>query len=211
MFHRKKTKGFLLALFFVLALPALGQPKNLKLMYGSRYTRPDAGLRRYGRNAVFFSARKEKFLNDTFHYYSQEGGIKGGWGAEISYSFVVWGPFALEATGVYAAYNVENLHAGVDESRVDRWGFECFADVFPLPYIGKISNYIAPYAGIGYQYTGLNWGKDIMANTGSAMFKVGTQIRLGRRFSLRAEYKQTFPKSSNKLFSAWDFGIGYLF
>lgn len=192
----------------MLTLSASGQPKNLTLSSSSGYTRPDAGLKCFGSNAVFFSVRKENFLNNVYHQYTKEEAIKGSWGLELSYSVVVCSPFALEITGFYSSFNVEGLNENKDKDVVQHLGAEFFADAFLLPYVGKISNYIAPYAGIGYQTSSLSWGEDTSAGAGSAMFKLGTQIRLGRGFMIRAEYKQSLPKSSNKLFSAWDFGIG---
>ena len=200
-----------MAIFLVLTLSASGQPRNLTISSDSRYTRPDAGLRYFGSSTVFLSARKENFLNDVYHHYAKEKAIKNDWGIELSYSLVLYSPFALELTGFYSSYDVEGLNTGADKDVVQRLGFECFADVFPLPYVGKISNYIAPYAGIGYQTSSLSWGDNISAGTGSVMYKLGTQIRFCRGFVIRGEYKQSLPKSSNKLFSAWDFGIGCIF
>lgn len=211
MHYQRKAKGLLMAMSLMLTLSASGQPKNLELSSDSRYTRPDAGLKCFGSNALFLSARKEEFLNDVFYQYNKEKAIKDGWGIELTYSVVVWSPFALEVTGFYSSYNVEGLNTGMDKEIVQRLGVECFVDAFFLPYVGKISNYFAPYAGIGYQTSSLSWGKDISVGTGSAMYKLGTQIRLGRGIVVRAEYKQSLPKSSNKLFSALDFGIGCIF
>ena len=207
----QKKRGLFTALLLLLTLSVLGQPKNLEVSSGSYYKKPDSGLRYFGRNSFCISARHESFLNDVFYQYSEQKDIKTQIGVEISYSTILFSPIALEVTGFYSSFNIEPLTKKGESSYVTHMGVECFVNAFFLPYVGKISNYLAPYAGIGYQTSSLKWGDDTSAGTGSAMIKFGTNIRMSRSLLLHAEYKQSLPKSSNKLFRALALGIGYNF
>jgi len=196
----------------LLAFPAAAQEKKyrVELSSGIHDSNPARGLKAFGRSALYASARFEKFLNNNYYQYAQEGYIERGTGFEISYSYIVLRPLALEVTGFYTSFDVSSLtDSGVNS--VTHAGFEIYADAFVLPYIGKISNYVAPYVGIGYQTSSLKWGDNIAAGTGSAIFKAGTRIRIPFGIFFLFEYKQTLPKSSNKLFRTINIGAGYNF
>lgn len=203
-------KGLLTALLLLLAMTAAGQKKSLKITSDSKYRRPDAGLRSFGTNSTFISYRHEAFLNNTYHQVREKKFIGTNYGIELSYQLLLFGPLALEATGFYSMYDAKGIPAGSSEE-ITHSGIEAFANVYPMPYIGKISDIIAPYAGIGYQTSSLSWDENTSAGTSSAMFKVGTLLKLSSRLNLRAEYKQTLPTSSNKLFRVLDFGLGVHF
>lgn len=210
MYYQTKKKGVLMALFLMMTLSLSGQSKNLTLSHRVSSTRLDAGFNSFSSNYFFISARKESFINDVFYDYSQDKTINGGWGIELSYSLALFSPLSLELTGFLSKYDVKGISEDkdTDKSVIIHDGLEFFADVFVLPYVGKISNYVAPYIGIGYQTSSLFlYKEDTSAGTGSALLKLGTQIRLGENIVFRTEYKQSLPISSNKLFSAWDLGI----
>lgn len=182
--------------------------RNVEISSYDDYEEVDYGLMNFGRSNFSICGRYENFMNDVFYQYADRKDIKSQIGIEGSYTFVVWGPFALEVTGFYTRYNVEKLPGGSEEKKVTHAGVEFFADAYFLPYVGRLSDYFAPYAGIGYQTSSLKWGKDISAGTGAAILKCGAKIGLGWGIHLRLEYKQTLPKNSNKVFYACAIGLG---
>lgn len=184
------------------------RPVNVEISHDSDYDYVDQGLMNFGRNNITISGRYEEFLNDVFYHYSNRKDIKSQIGIEGTYSVVVFSPFALEVTGFYTQYKVEPLARSGENTKVTHVGVEGFATAYFLPYVGKISDYFAPYAGIGYQTSSLKWGSDISAGTGGAIVKCGAKLYLGMGIHLRLEYKQTLPKSSNKLFYACSVGLG---
>lgn len=202
---------FLLALFIFSTPHVWGQPEknNIQLYSDTHYEGPSRGLKRFGRSAFYAAVRFEKFLNDNYAQNLDAGNIKNGKGFELSYSYIIFRPIALEATGFYTTFDVTELSSKV--STVSHAGFEFYVDAFVLPYIGKISNYVAPYVGVGYQTSSLEWGKNVKAGTGGAIFKAGTRVRIPIGVFFQLEYKQTFPKSSNKLFRSLNIGAGYNF
>ena len=183
-------------------------PRNVEISSDSDYKPINRGLMSFGRSNFSISGRYEEFLNSVFYQHSHHKDIKSQIGIEGSYSLVLFSPLALEVTGFYTTYNVEPLAKSGEKTKVAHAGIECFADAYFLPYVGKLSNYFAPYAGIGYQTSSLTWGDDISAGTGSAMIKCGAKIGLGWGIHLRLEYKQTLPKNSKKLFFACAIGLG---
>lgn len=203
-------KGLLAALLLLTCMTAAGQTRNLEISSGSEYTSPDEGLRSFGSSITFLSYRNEAFINNTYHQFKEAKYIGGNYGIELSYQMLLFGPLALEATGFYTMYNAEAIATG-DVKNIWHGGLELFANVYPMPYLGKISEIVAPFAGIGYQSSSLSWGDNISAGTSSAMFKVGIMLNLSSMLSLRGEYKQTLPTSSNKLFRVLDFGLGIHF
>lgn len=184
------------------------RPRNVELSSGSDYEPVDQGLMRFGRSNFTLSGRYEEFLNDVFYYYSKRKDIKSQIGIEGTYSIVVFSPFALEVTGFYTQYKVDPLAKSGEKTKVTHAGIEGFATAYFLPYVGKLSDYFAPYAGIGYQTSSLKWGEDVSAGTGGAMVKCGAKIGLGWGIHLRLEYKQTLPKDNNKSFFAFAVGLG---
>ena len=183
-------------------------PRNVELSSYDDYEEVDKGLMNFGRSNITISGRYEEFLNDVFYHYSNRKDIKSQIGIEGTYSIVVFSPFALEVTGFYAQYNVEPLARSGEKTKVTHAGVEGYATAYFLPYVGKFSDYFAPYAGIGYQTSSLKWGDDASAGTGGAIVKGGAKIYLGYGIHLRLEYKQTLPKDSNKLFYACSVGLG---
>ena len=184
------------------------RPRNVELSSGSDYEPVDQGLMSFGRSNFTISGRYEEFLNDVFYYYSKRKDIKSQIGIEGTYSIVVFSPFALEVTGFYTQYKVDPLAKSGEKTKVTHAGIEGFATAYFLPYVGKLSDYFAPYAGIGYQTSSLKWGEDVSAGTGGAMVKCGAKIGLGWGIHLRLEYKQTLPKDNNKSFFAFAVGLG---
>lgn len=184
------------------------RPRNVELSSGSDYEPVDQGLMSFGRSNFTISGRYEEFLNEVFYYYSKRKDIKSQIGIEGTCSLVVFSPFALEVTGFYTQYNVEPLAKSGEKTKVTHAGIEGFATAYFLPYVGKLSDYFAPYAGIGYQTSSLKWGDDVSAGTGGAMVKCGAKIGLGWGIHLRLEYKQTLPKDNNKSFFAFAIGLG---
>ena len=184
------------------------RPRNVELSSGSDYEPVDQGLMSFGRSNFTISGRYEEFLNDVFYYYSKRKDIKSQIGIEGTYSLVVFSPFALEVTGFYTQYKVDPLAKSGEKTKVTHAGIEGFATAYFLPYVGKLSDYFAPYAGIGYQTSSLKWGEDVSAGTGGAMVKCGAKIGLGWGIHLRLEYKQTLPKDNNKSFFAFAIGLG---
>ena len=209
-FMLDSMKGLLRVMLLLFATTAAGQ-KNLQITSGSDYKRPDAGLRSIGGNSMSLSYRHEAFLNNTYHQFKEKDIIGSNYGVELSCQVFVFGPFALEAIGFLSLFDAKGITDSKEEEEITHSGIEAFANVYPMPYIGKISNIVAPYAGIGYQTSSLSGKGDTSAGTSSAMFKVGMQFKLTRSMSIHGEYKQTLPTSSNKLFRVLDFGLGVHF
>gem|GEM_PF-3856492 len=193
-------------------LPTLGQmsDNNVEIDSGSTYDGPERGLREFGRNAFHYAWRRESFLNYNFFQAMQEGVLeKSPLNLEMSFSHILFYPLALEATGFYSSYKAPTL-SDDDDTYVGHTGIEFYVDAFVLPYIGRISDFLAPYVGVGYQTSQLYWGEKSTAGTGSAIIKMGTRLYLSRTLFL-VEYKQTLPTNTGKQFSALSFGMGFNF
>jgi len=210
MKHCQKGIIIVFAFFILLALPMFAQTDkvNVKINESTSYE-IGRGYNYFEGSGVSFSARIDKFLNTNYSNNLHDKNINHSVGFEMSYSHMLFRPVELEITGFNSIFKINDLIENGTESSIRHTGLELFAKAYVLPYIGKISEYVAPFVAIGYQFSGLSaQNVDVSANTSSFMYKAGTRIRLGRHFFLQAEYKQTFPKNDERLFSAFAVGLG---
>ena len=211
MIHYQKRKIIVFTFFIVLALPMFGQADKFNIKTNeSTYYEIGRGYDYFKGSGVSFSARFDKFLNSNYSNNLRDKSIKHAVGFEMSYSHMLFKPVELEITGFNSTFKISNLIKNEEESSVRHSGFEIYTKAYVLPYIGKISEYVAPFVAIGYQFSSLNVKdyKDVNAKTSSFIYKAGTRIRLGSFFFLQAEYKQTFPKKDERLFRAYSVGLG---
>lgn len=210
MKYYQKGKLTIFTFFIVMALPMFGQTDkvNVKTDESTSYD-ISRGCDFFDGSAVYFSARLDRFLNSNYSNNLHDKNIKHTVGFEMTYSHMLFRPIELEITGFNSIFKINDFEESGTVSSIRHGGIEVFAKAYVLPYIGKISEYVAPFVGVGYQFSGLSLTKGgVSANTSSFMYKAGTRIRLGRLFFLQAEYKQTFPKKSERLFSAFTVGLG---
>ncbi len=164
---------------------------------------------KYGRSHVALGMRFDRFLTDRFYQYNKTGVLNPKIGFEGSFSVVFVRPLELEVTGFTNAYS--SPLPEMSNVKIKHQGMEFFLNAYVLPYVGKVSDYLAPYVGIGYQTSSLKWGKDISAKTSSAIVKMGLRVPLVKGIFLQGEYRQTIPRKSDKIFRVINAGLGFSF
>ncbi|MBO4340516.1 MAG: hypothetical protein J5835_03690 [Bacteroidales bacterium] len=168
----------------------------------------DAGLYRKSRSIVG-NYHGEAFLNGNYAGRIDSGQINRTPGLGAGLQFVVFYPFALDVSGFFNPYTFSS--SSYFDQGVSHYGVELFADCYVLPYLGKVSQFVAPYIGAGYQFSSLSDGKDVFAYTSGFAAKAGIRLYLFRPLFLQAEYKQTLPVTSAKLFRVISLGVGMEF
>jgi hypothetical protein len=145
--------------------------------------------------------RNVKFINPTYQQSLKEGFLEQKLGYEVGMSFIAH-PVEFEIIGFSTKYESDLIDS------LKHRGIEFFCDLNVLPYAGKVSKYLYPYIGLGYQTSQIK-AYSSSISTGSFMFKGGIKIYLGCRLFLCGEYKQGFPLSKKTLFRAWSVGLGF--
>lgn len=168
----------------------------------------DAGLYRRSRSIVGLYNR-EAFLNSNYAGRIDSGQINQLPGLGAGLQFMVYYPFAVDVSGFFNAYTFSS--GSYFDNGVAHYGVELFADCYVLPYLGKISQFVAPYIGVGYQLSSLSDGQDVYAYTSGFAAKAGIRLYLFQPLFLQAEYKQTLPVTSAKLFRVINLGVGMEF
>ncbi|MDR0603120.1 MAG: porin family protein [Bacteroidales bacterium] len=159
--------------------------------------------------------RNVRFINETYENSLSAKYIKPKFGYEITTSLMIH-PVEIEITGFSNGFDTYN-------DSLKHNGFEFLCNLYVLPYLGKVSQYLYPYIGIGYQTSRLatkRSSKEKEAHpdsfssigTGNFMFKCGMRVYIARGFFFGGEYKQGFPLSNKTtLFRAWSIGLGMSF
>lgn len=148
----------------------------------------------------------ERFLTDRYYQFSNAGLLENNVGFEASYAVSLFAPLEVEATCFFCKY--DNPLYETMNGDIQHLGLELYLNAYVLPYIGKISDCLAPYLGIGYQSSSLTWDNNISANTSSAIVKLGLRLVFSRIY-FQGEYRQTLPPGSYKLFRVINFGLGF--
>ena len=143
---------------------------------------------------------------------------------EKSFSFnfrTTFFPFILDMGMFSSKFKVNNIYSmplyEPDQySLHQRFGYDISLSVSPLPYIGRISEIIVPYAGFGYQWSdiGVEKSKDGIpyssVNLSACLWKAGCNIYFGDLpFNLIVEYKRTINNDKKRNFSFLSFGASF--
>lgn len=171
--------------------------------------------------------RNVDFNTLSYNLNKKNNVIKYVYGADFSLSTIMY-PFMIDFGTFTGLYEVDNMNIDYYNSYpnivTEHSGLEVYLSIFPLPNLWGITNYIMPYAGIGYQNSNIIvsnqeilipsfYMKDIIIasySTNSYMWKAGTNIKLNNTLSLYAEYRKSINgKKNNVKFEEWTIGVSY--
>jgi len=156
--------------------------------------------------------RQASFYNNLFYQNVKNGDIKKKGGFEVSY-FLNITPVMFDVTYFQSGFNVNAPMYYPDQTdKVTRLqGIEAYLSYAPLlPDLGKFSEIVTPYIGIGYQTSSLRVSKSDKSysdesligskGTSSPVWKGGIRLNL-KNFFIKGEYKQslrlTKPEAMN--------------
>lgn len=190
------------------------QNKSFQLDRGKRHTTQDYFEKMRGENFVYrfnIAYRSISLENPTFFLNKKNGDISYKGGATIGLSLNLY-PVSLDIDGNYSAFQISDklplydIPTGNKKARmVSNYGISGYISVYPMPDMGKISDIISPYIGIGYKMEVLSLGelgnsskdKEKLASLSlnSPMWKVGSLLKFGG-MGLFGEYRQSIKPSS---------------
>ena len=131
----------------------------------------------------------------------------GGLGADVE--FGLFGPFSIQAGGFASMYGVKQELNEVEPGDYWRLGAEAYLNWYVLPYLGAISNWLAPYIGIGYQYSSFK-AQEVKMNTAAPMLQACIRLSLGLYY-FDVAYRQSLPFEAFKPQRVIQFGGGFSF
>lgn len=173
---------------------------------------PDEGLEEYGNTTFSLLYRNEAFLNSSFRSHVSDGYLKQLGGIDIGYASMLVRPLELEVSAFYNVYDTTGDEPA-DDYMTTHYGVEAFLNVYVLPYVGRISEWVFPYVGIGYQTSRLSnsgggeEGDAMSLGTGGLIAKGGIKIRVASNTCIQASYKQILPPGKENLFRAVEIGV----
>ena len=185
-----------------------GNARKLKLASDISDYNDDYSPRSNGVFNFTFGLRREAFLNSNYFSYKEAGVISPDlYSVFLSYSVFVLNNIELEGEGFSSNYGFKA--PDISAKTVTHSGLEVFANIFVLPPFGEWTSIVCPYVGVGYQFSHLKAVKqDYVTMTNGLMAKGGIRFYLMQRFVLKAEYKQSLPPGSEKLFRTFEVGVG---
>ncbi len=197
--------GLILVLCPVLCRGGSG-PGQLKLWgdVSDNYDDPDRGI-----TSATLGAFWGSFLNGNYFANKADGSIVPHVGFSASGSVVLLKRVELELSYFNQKYDLTTVDA--PDTKATHSGVAGGVNLFVLPPLGKVSNILCPYIGAGYQGSGLSAQKGDYNTVTSGFFaKAGLRVYVLRGLNIRAEYMQTLPTSSNKLFRTISVGVGVI-
>jgi hypothetical protein len=170
--------------------------------------------------SMFARYRNVHFINSTFFNSLDEGIITNNGGIELGFGKMYY-PIEIEINGFLNFFKVDAGSAILPDQSISHTGMEFMMNYFVLPYISGVSKWFHPYLGAGYQTSSIavsessenskkaESSQEISLGTGGWIIKGGVRLYTSKHFFFMGEYKQTFPVNSEKLFRAWNVGIGF--
>ncbi len=196
-------------------LPEARFPKRATLSKQMTYLR-----QRYSVITIGAGYENTAFLNPVFQTHIDEGRLGRKFSYYIPGRIVVY-PVSLDAAFFISRFSNVGLPGwNLPDSTVQHRGWELALSVFPLPY-GKIARVLAPYAGVGYQFSQLcntciqqdeydDAETPLYAvKTSLPVWKAGVLLHLGAVY-LEGEYKQSMSLSDRYAVRVWKIGLGFL-
>ena len=190
------------------AAVCMGGTRTGKLRLGSdqSYYADEFSPGSNGSISITMGLRRNTFLNGVFFMNTQDGVIAPGLGWTVSYSYYLLSHLELEGAMFHSSYQLNTNYVSSDKAM--HQGFEFFGNLYVLPPLGEWTRIVCPYVGAGYQTSSIQASETKYSTaTGGFIAKGGLRIYLYDRFNLRAEYKQSLPVSSSKLFRSIEIGI----
>jgi len=207
-----------LAATLLLALPAAAQRQVSSGKAEIRLPSIQADQSRNFRRtqaAIHYAYRIPSFINVNFASRLSAGEVNQLGSHEAGMSFHLVAPLYLDVTAFQDNFSVPD-DPDFTEYRLKNFGGEAFLTMEVLPYIPYVSSWLHPYIGIGGTMGALRAvGKtsgdtDASLALNALMFKGGVSVSYSSLF-LMAEYKQTFPVTSERLMSVIAIGGGFRF
>lgn len=159
-----------------------------------------------GRTTITMGLRRDSFLNGTFFSGIQDGTIKPGLGWTVSYSYYVMSHLEIEGAMFYSSYHMNT--SKIASEKAMHQGLEFFGNLYVLPPLGEWTRIFCPYVGAGYSSSSIQAEEmKVSTATGGFVAKGGVRLYLSNGLNVRAEYKQSLPVSSIKLFRGIEIGI----
>lgn len=181
-------------------------PGKLRLSENKTGYTEDFSPKWNGSTSMTMAWRRNSFLNGEFFSNTQDGTVTPSLGWTISYSYYVLSHVEIEATYFRNYYHLNT--SAVASERAFHQGFEFFGNLYVLPPLGAWTRVVCPYVGAGYQTSSLQaLETEYSTGTGGFIAKGGVRFYISNGLNLRAEYKQTLPVSSSKLFRSVEIGV----
>ena len=164
---------------------------------------------------IHYAYRIPSFVNVNFASRLSAGEVERLGSHEVGMSFHLVAPLYLDVAAFQDNFSVPD-DPDFAEYRLKNFGGEAFLTMEVLPYIPYVSSWLHPYIGIGGTIGALRAvGKtsgdtDASLALNALMFKGGVSVSYSTLY-LMAEYKQTFPVTSERLMSVIAIGGGFRF
>lgn len=183
-------------------------------------------LRKHTTYGIGVGYQDVSFFNHTFFDNVDNGTIKNKGGYEVL-MFVTMAPVMIDVAYIWSKLDVtaNSFYPDFSDKSTGFHGIDAYISYAPLfPDLGKVSEIIIPYAGIGYQSaklfvkvgdkSGSSSSKEskTIASYGvsSPMWKGGVRFNLGQ-FFIKGEYKQGLSLSKPEAMRLISFSVGTKF